>query len=137
MLNLKTDNVVVRLIYSTLIATFFALVLLLLFSFLASLFGASATLVKVFKVVIRLLSVALSAFLFVKNDKGILCGALSGLSVGVFVQLLFLLFSRSFNLASFLLNCLFCIIFGIFFGIIFVNLKNMRNYSWKNSKNSI
>ena len=129
MLNLKTDNVVVRLIYSTLIATFFALVLLLLFSFLASLFGASATLVKVFKVVIRLLSVALSAFLFVKNDKGILCGALSGLSVGVFVQLLFLLFSRSFNLASFLLNCLFCTIFGIFFGIIFVNLKNMPNYS--------
>ena len=137
MLTLKLNNLFFKLIVCCLIGTFLALALLLLFSLLSSLIGASSIAIKIFKLIIRLFAVALSTFLFVQNSRGILFGGLAGLTTGVLVQLLFVIFSHSFNLSSFLLNLLFCVIFGIIFGIIFVNLKNMRDYSWKNSKNGI
>ena len=133
----KRENFVLRLLFSSLIASFFSLILLLLFSFIASLFGASNIFVKISGIIIRALSVGLSTFLFVNKSKGLLNGALSGFTTGVLVQLLFLLFSRTFNFPSFALNTLFCVIFGIIFGIIFVNLKNKRDYSWKKVKNSL
>ncbi len=125
----KSKNSVIRLLFSSLVATLFALVLLLLLAFFASLFGASNAFVDISGILIRLLAVALSALLFVKNSKGILNGALSGLITGILVQLLFLIFAPRFKLLSFALNTLFCVIFGIIFGIIYVNLKNKRDYS--------
>ena len=126
---LKSENFLLKALISSLIAAFFSLILLLVFSFLASLWGASSTFVKISGIVIRVLSVALSTFLLVKKSKGIVSGALSGFTTGVLVNLLFLLFSRTFNFGTFALNILFCVIFGIIFGIIFVNLKNSRDYS--------
>ncbi len=113
-----------RLILSALISTFFALILLMLFSLVIYFTGGSNGLLTAVNVVIRLLSVGLASLLFVRTEKGLLCGAVAGIVSGILVQTLFSLISLRFNWGSFAINSLFCGLFGGIFGIIFVNLKN-------------
>ncbi len=113
-----------RLIFSALVSTLFALILLMLFSLVVYFTGGSNGLLIAVNVVIRLFSAGLAALIFVKTQRGLLCGAIAGAFSGIFVQALFSLISLRFNWGSFVLNSLFCALFGGIFGIIFVNLKN-------------
>lgn len=126
---LKQNNFLIKVVISSLFATLFALVTLLVFSLIASATGASGLFLKIFNLLVRYSAVALAVYLSCDNQKGILKGGLSGVVAGIFVQLLFLIFSKSTTFYNFALNCIFCLIFGAILGIIFANLKKHPNNS--------
>lgn len=109
---------------SVLISLLFALSLLLITSVIYFFTGTTAILLKITNITIHLLAVGVGVFLFSDGQKGLLKGGLSGLVIGLCVEIAFCVIAGQIKWSTFLINTVFCTIFGIIFGIIFANLKN-------------
>lgn len=104
-----------------------ALALMLLSAGVFAIFGASDTVLGVCKIVIRIISIAIFCLLFSDGTRGILKGAISGLTVFLLLNLLFLIITGGVSGSNVLYNLIFSVLFGIILGIIFANLKKTVN----------
>ncbi|MBQ8427361.1 MAG: TIGR04086 family membrane protein [Clostridia bacterium] len=105
-------------------AVIITLVGILAFAFVIKLSYLNSTVIKSVNQFIKVLSVFLGCFIFVRENKGLLKGGLIGCFSAVMTYLIFALMGGGFSFgASFFIDLIFQLIVGAISGIITVNLK--------------
>lgn len=112
-----------KFIIGVLLAAITTLAVLALLAAVATVFGASGTVLKAFSVTARLLAACACAYFFCSGRRAILNGILAGVAsfIGVFV--VYGVFSGVPSVPKLLLDIAFSLIFALVFSIIFVNFK--------------
>ncbi len=120
----KTKSVTLsEILKGTLFAVVVSLALVLLFALFAKLFAIDPKAYAAVNFAIKILSVVIGVFLAVREEKGLLKGALIGVLFAVVSALIFTLLGGSFKIGSVLIDVLVCAVVGILAGVIRVNRK--------------
>ncbi len=118
-------NLIKQIVKGALIATFSTIVGVLIFALIIKATNLSEIAIKSVNQFIKIISIFLGVLFSVKENKGLVKGAIVGATYMLIVSLIFrLLGSRGNGFLSFILELLFCAIVGVIFGIISVNAKN-------------
>ena len=108
---------------SMLAAVFLSIILSLVYSVLATIFIFSSGVNIPINLLIKLLSVGLGCFMFVKEEKGALLGLIFGVVYFVVSALVFNLISNDWGITWFTLaNIIYCAVVGVIMGIIKINV---------------
>ncbi len=99
------------------------LVSVLLFALIIKLTTFSFTAVKIVNQFIKVISVFLGCFFFIKEGKGLIKGGISGIVYAVTVSLIFSIISGN-GVSLSWLDILLCLFVGIISGIISVNVRS-------------
>lgn len=100
------------------------LVGILSFAFIIKIAYLNSTVIKAVNQFIKILSIFLGCFVFVRENKGILKGGLVGGFTAIIVHLIFALMGGDISFGGlFIIDLLFQIIIGIISGVIAVNLR--------------
>ena len=112
---------IIKAVATAIIITLFAV---LIFGVIAKFATINFKIIKVINQFIKVLSVFLGCFMFVRENKGLVKGLIVGLSFSLIIYLIFALIGKelSFKL-SFLIDIAFCLVMGAISGVIAVNVK--------------
>lgn len=121
---LKNNGLVFSFIKGTVIAVIFSLLSVLIFAFLIKIFSISMGAIKPVTTAIKIIAVALGAFISTSESKGAIKGGIAGVIITVICFLIFSILGKSFafNL-TFLWEILLGATVGAVVGVIAVNLK--------------
>lgn len=120
----KEKNSFICLIKGVFAACICTLLGVLIFSFIIKLAALSSAVIKPVNQFIKVISIFLGCFLFVRGKKGFVKGGAVGLLFTIAIYCLFALISgTSVFKNGFLLDLLFCLAIGILSGILTVNIK--------------
>jgi putative membrane protein (TIGR04086 family) len=122
-------NIILQTLKAAVAAVVFSLLYVLIFTLIIQLFSLSSSVIKPVNQVFKILSIVSSVLIFVREDKGILKGALSGFIAVIITYFLYAAISGSLSITwRFPIEILLGVIAGGISGIIAVNLKG-RNTS--------
>ena len=115
---------VFRILKATCASVVFALVYALLFTFIIQLFCLPTGIIKPANQVCKILAIAFGGLIFIREDKGLISGAIFGAASVIANYLLFSLIAYSFTISPlFALELFLGIVAGAVTGIIAVNIK--------------
>jgi putative membrane protein (TIGR04086 family) len=122
-------NIILQTLKAAVAAVVFSLLFVLIFTLIIQLFSLPSSVIKPINQVFKILSIVSSVLIFVREDKGILKGALSGFIAVIITYFLYAAISGSLSITwRFPIEILLGVIAGGISGIIAVNLKG-RNTS--------
>lgn len=106
-------------------AIIFTFAFILIFALVLKSANISALAVKTVNQFIKAISLFVGCFLFLKREKGLLKGAVTGLLWAAFVYMLFALFGAGkFTAFSVIVDFVFAVIIGALSGVVAVNVKS-------------
>lgn len=111
--------------FSMLAAVLLSIILSLVYSLLATMCAFPSGANVPVNLVIKLVSIALGCFMFVKEEKGALYGLLFGAIYFVVSAIVFNLISNDWQISFFTLaNIIYCAVVGMIVGVIKINIKS-------------
>ncbi len=116
---------VISFLFSMLASVLLSVILSLVYSLLATMCSFPSGANIPVNLVIKLVSIGLGCFMFVKNEKGALYGLLFGAIYFIVSALVFNLISNDWQINLFTLaNILYCAFVGMIVGVIKINIKS-------------
>jgi putative membrane protein (TIGR04086 family) len=120
----KDNNFFSSILKSVATAVIITLVGILAFAFIIKIAYLNSTVIKAVNQFIKILSIFLGCFIFVRENKGLLKGGLVGGFTAIIVHLIFALMGGDISFGGlFIIDLLFQIIIGIISGVIAVNFR--------------
>ena len=112
---------IIKAVATAIIITLFAV---LIFGVIAKFATINFKIIKVINQFIKVLSVFLGCFMFVRENKGLVKGLIVGLSFSLIIYFIFALIGKELSIKlSFLIDLAFCLVMGAISGVIAVNVK--------------
>lgn len=106
------------------IAIIITLIGILIFAFIIKVAYLNSSVIKAVNQFIKVISIFLGCFMFIRQNKGIIKGGLIGCFSAVITYLIFAFMGGELNFgAGFILDVIFQVVIGIISGIIAVNVK--------------
>lgn len=106
------------------IAIIITLIGILIFAFIIKVAYFNSSVIKAVNQFIKVISIFLGCFMFIRQNKGIIKGGLIGCFSAVITYLIFAFMGGELNFgAGFILDVIFQVVIGIISGIIAVNVK--------------
>ena len=117
---------IISVIKGAIFAVLITLVGILIFALIISISGISGSAVKAVNQFIKILSVFLGCFIFLKEDKGLLKGLFTGLLYEIIISLIFLIVGVKLTLSWCFIDLIFLCVIGVISGIISINVKERK-----------
>ena len=116
-------DIVLPILKATILSVIVSLVMVLIFALVVKLTAFSSVGVKVVNQFIKVASLFLGCFFFLRDDKGLIKGGVTGLLYSFIVNVVFGMISGN-GITIGILEILYMVIVGAILGIVCVNLKN-------------
>lgn len=123
-------NNVFQVIKAACLSLAFALVYALIFTLIVHLFSLPAEAIKVVNQIFKIIGVALGAFVFVRDGKGLIKGAVAGVISTILTFAVFSIIAQSFSISwKIIIELLLGAAAGAIAGVIAVNVKSRGGFT--------